>query len=236
MNKKGAGHIEVIVAFILFVGFLIFGLYFFNPLDSKRVLDSSLSYSAEEVMSNVSTNVAHYSIVVSELVDDVIIELPLSRGNIPGSGVTVMGLDGTSFKKNIANTRLVIDRQQANNRFFTVTFGDFRPSLTPLPPGTVLSLTDGYSISSSSVDEIIGEKEVRALKVAYETNYDMLKKEFNIPGRVDFDFSLDFSDGTSIEATRSVPEGIEVVVSEASREVLREDGSIVFATLVVRVW
>src|SRR3989338_4636988 len=87
MRKRGIGHIEVILAFILFVGFLLFGLYFLNPLDSGRVLDSSLFYAKDAIKDNVSSNLLVYSIIIDSPSDAV--SVPLSIEGIDGGGVRV---------------------------------------------------------------------------------------------------------------------------------------------------
>lgn len=236
MSKRGEGHIEVILAFILFVGFLIFGLYFFNPLDSKRVLDSSLSYATEGIFDNITTPIATYSVVIKETVNARVVELSLSRGDIPGTGIAARGPEGKTFRASVERGKLIIDRESSANRLIMITFGDFAYTPLTLGPASVLTLPENYSISSSEVKQIVGEKEANALKTNYDTDYVSLKKFLNIPGRVDFGFSLDFHEGNNISAMQPLPGGVEVFSNNQRAEVLKQDGTTVFADLMTSVW
>jgi hypothetical protein len=63
-GKKGAGHVEVIISFIIFIGFLIFLFTIFNPLDlanNTSLVDSVFLKMEEELtvkVSSVSFNLA----------------------------------------------------------------------------------------------------------------------------------------------------------------------------------
>jgi hypothetical protein len=74
------------------------------------------------------------------------------------------------------------------------------------------------------------------LKNDYNSNYLGLKEKFNLPNRVNFGFSLIFDDNSKIEGLRNVPRNTEVYSASGRVEVLRKDGKIEFANLVVRIW
>ena len=65
-NKRGLGHIEAILAFVLFIGFLIFAFYFFSPFSGgNRLLDSSIDYAFREININTSIDMESYSVVIN---------------------------------------------------------------------------------------------------------------------------------------------------------------------------
>ncbi len=235
MFKRGLGHIEVVLAFVLFIGFLVFGLYFFNPLDSTRVLDSSLFYAQDAIYKNVSSELVTYSVVLRNVPSNQNVALQLDKSSADGSGVYVEDLDGKKLGNSYDASILSVDRTSSESDFLTVRFGDF--PYQPTQVSNTQSLTsDDFSISSSERREIGSEQRLDALNATYYADYEKLKKEFNLPGRVDFSFSVVFSNNDGIYASRPITEGLEVISKKERKEIVRKDGTIGFADVIVRVW
>ena len=234
MQKRGIGHIEVILAFILFVSFLAFGLYFFNPLDSGRVLDSTLFYATDAISKNVSSDLLIYGIVINSNVNTV--SLDVSRNEISNEGVRVENNRGIKKPSSYENGNLVFEKNAES--FFFVLFGDFPYNGEVLNEQPTMLESENFSISSSDTKSIFSESKLLELKQNYDANYNTLKTKFNLPGRTDFSFRIDFalSGNDSIIATTSIPDGIDVYSKSNRVEVLRTDGSRVFADFTVGVW
>ena len=234
-GKRGFSHIEVILAFIIFIGFLIFALFFFNPLDTGRVLESSLFYAFDEVSDNLTIPMESYSVVIKNHVLSGILEIPLDP-QTETDNLIVEYQNGNTLNADYeqGNVRFDLPVGGSENRFITIRFSkDFENDILS---GIIQMLVDiDYDISSSEIKDVISEKRAIELETLYDTNYEQLKKDFNLPGRVDFAFSLVF-DNDKIEAIRNIPEGLEVVVKEERVEVIRTSEEIVFADLNVNVW
>ena len=57
-NKKAKGHVEAILSFVIFVGFLLFILTIFNPLRSSgkaNLIDSVLINMEEQLKTEISS-------------------------------------------------------------------------------------------------------------------------------------------------------------------------------------
>ncbi len=239
MNERGFSHIEVILSFTLFLGFLIFAFFFFSPFSGKGVLDSSLVYAFTEITKNTTIPLESYATVINDgiIVNPVRIEIDSAISN---PNVRVENKNGTKV-----NSYLVVDGgiekvhfNKGNERFFTIFFSEDFSTGQPISGGLLVEGQD-YSISSSEKKEVFSEKRLLELNAAYGNNYETLKKYFNLPNRVDFGFSLEFDNGDKIIATRTVPENLEVLVEQERVEIIRNspnDGDIMFANLLVRVW
>ena len=234
MNKKGFSHVEAIISFVLFAGFLIAGLYFLNPtgLGTKKLLDSTLTYAIDEVIKNASSELTSYSVVIKQSVPASagIVSFPVEKN--AGAGIRVENNNGLVMQSSYTNGQVNFDRQ--GDRFFVIKTGDFAENNANLGSATNL-LPNDYSISSSDKKQVISEKLFFELKNRYDSDYAKLKKEFNLPNRIDFSFSLIFP-GESIIAEREVPEDVEVFSKNIRQEIIRNDGSGVFADLIVKVW
>ena len=64
--KKGISHIEIILAFVLFIGFVGFALFFFRPTDTSRLVDTSLIYTFDEIEKKAGVEVGEYVVKISD--------------------------------------------------------------------------------------------------------------------------------------------------------------------------
>ncbi|MBU0976833.1 MAG: hypothetical protein KKD18_00270, partial [Nanoarchaeota archaeon] len=104
--------------------------------------------------------------------------------------------------------------------------------------GEVVHNASWYRLGSSEKRAMISAKKFKLLNYSYYADYRDLKSQenFNLPDRADFGFSLMFDNGDGIVAENTIPADFEVFSDSKRVEVLREDGSTVFADLVVKVW
>ena len=243
MNKRGISHIEVMLSFLIFAGFVIFALYIFNPFQqASRLVNSSLDYAIREIINNATTNIEIFSVYmdVSE------------RGNV--KKIKIAGVDS---KKNavVENRHGIIvpsrrdgvsDNTDFDSSFVhdgdpTKGFATFKFSYD-FSAGTLTGGGGGqldedkYKIGSYNKMELLSEKKIKELNNSYYTDYSGLKRGFNLPERVDFSFMLQFDSNDFIEAQKKVPDGVELFSDIKRVEVLRTNGDIKFANLIVRVW
>ncbi|MFH1802632.1 MAG: hypothetical protein ABH864_04220 [archaeon] len=239
MEKRGISHIEVILAFVIFIAAVGFGLYFFNTGDSDRVVDATLTYAFREIEGNTTTSVEVYSVDLNK------------TSILPGTSVIALnfsGVEGMSQAVNYSGNRLnssrggsdgelvfVFSEDWANEEFLFVMFGEefYDDSVSAVEHNETY-----YRIGSSEVRKLISEKRFVELNDSYYSNYGELKKQenFNIPDRADFGFSLVFEEGDAIVAEREIPDGFEVFSERKRVEVLRTNNEVVFADLIVKVW
>ena len=230
MQKRGLSHIEVILAFVLFVGFLIFGLYFFNPLDSGRVVDSSLIYTINEIVENTSAFTLRYAVSLNTSKESV--EFPLPRENTDGGGFRVETHNGERIVSRYDGINVAFDRV---DDFVYITFGPFESEQGEIGNFQRLNSRE-YSLSSSNREKVIIEGSFEDLNRSYYSDYYDLKKEFNIPNRIDFSAEIVFADGQKISLERSAPVGLDVFSKVERKKVMRNDGRLEFADLTVKVW
>lgn len=229
MKKRGIGHIEAILSFVLFVGFLVFAFFFFSPFSGNRVLDSSLVYTFNEITDNVSVEIESYSVVLDGLSADLsIVRIP-SPSNL--EGVSVQDSSGTVLNSGFSSGEVTFDR--SGNDFVVLIFSEDLVS-GDLSGGDLLG-RENYSVSSSEIKDIYSESRILALNQSYHADYLALKQEFNIPNRVDFSFLVDLDDYV-IRSEREIPESLEVISDQERVEIMRLNGKVNFVDLFVRVW
>jgi len=233
MNIRGAGHIEFILSVILFLGVVGFALFFFAPSGGDRTIETSLIYSFNEIIGETEVEVDSYSVKINNIPADIdVLEVALS--NTLGKKSGVNDDEGNPLESEVAGTGV---------RFIhgDVPFVTIRVSGGITEVGTIAGLEISsdpslYEISSSSSSRVVSEARIDELKTGREDEYTELKERFNLAG-IDFTFSLKFtSDDEPIEPEITIPEGVEIFSQSRRIEVLRKDGMLEFADLVIRIW
>lgn len=241
MQKRGLSNIEFILSFVLFVGFVIAALYFFNPVRDVKVLESSKSYVIGELTRNTTIELDSYSVKIMPAADA---SRSTSEGviavNIPGiasaKNVRVEDYYGNKINSSRAGDNVYFNIETGKNtvNFTIIKFSeDFiagNVSGRPLPDARY------YKIASSSTSNVMSEKRLRQMNDIYYNDYLLLKKQLGIPTEVDFAFELEFPNGYKISATRDIPVRAEVFAENNIKEVLREDGTTEFANFMVKIW
>ena len=228
-DKRGLQHVEFVLSFVIFVGFLIFALYFFSPFKESKVVESSLFYTMNEIDKMASVQLETFSVVINDSVNDKTVGIKL---NVPeGYNSKAIDSSGNDLESYFDGTNAFVNRN--NDRFFTVELSEV---FSGNELNGVILDDSNYTISSSDERNVLSEKKFMDIIKRYNSNYDELKKDFNLGDREDFSFSLVFSENDKIVAEKIIPKGLQVFSKTKKFETIRTDGSIAFADLIVRVW
>ncbi|MBU0466598.1 MAG: hypothetical protein KJ718_05445 [Nanoarchaeota archaeon] len=235
-GKRGLGHVEVILSFVLFIVAVGFALYFFNPAGGDRLVESSLTYAFREISQNTSVGVETFSVVINNS------EIPTSTNMI------VLEFSGIEGKTRVETYDGDVLESLHEDEFIYVSSGDWNSiAFVFVMFGEEFEETDGlsgthdanyYEVGSSNLKEVISEKRFLVLNQTYYKDYLTLKGEeqFNLPDMANFGFSLVFDENDFIIAEKEIPAGLEVFSETERVEVLRDNGNIIFADLIVKVW
>ncbi len=239
MAKRGIGHIEFVLSFILFVSAVGFALYFFNPGDSTRLVGSSLDYLFEELEENATITLQVFSVrIFPDNILDKLGKISMNFTNVDETlGVLVQDLEGNKFNAERVGVNVEVTPPQGGSwegvGFLQVKFSD---GIETYDGGTASGGEDiQYQITSSNVRYVLSEKYVNELVEKYNNDYEKFKEELNIPPKVDFDFGLYYVD-EKIEVESKTPEGFQIFAETKRREVLTSEGDNAFGEFVVRAW
>lgn len=246
MNKRGITHIEIILSFLIFVGFVIFALYFFSPLENSRFIESSLSYAIKEIDKRAKVNLRVYSVKLPENIpseDYASVDTPSIAASDSIRVEDYLG-EKVNSGKSVPDKKVyfeLIEFYQENNAkiaYIKISDGFIFPDSLNSQPDPVE--TRVAEIISSNEIELISEDKMNELKNSYDNNYKDLKTQFNLP-RINFVFSLNGDEGSDLEKIipdneEKPPEDIDIYSKEERVEILRSDGRTEFANLIVKIW
>jgi len=231
MNRRGVGNIEFILAFILFASFVAAALYFFNPVKNTSSLTSSADYTINEIIRNTTVNVESYSVKITAPASVDIMAVTIDGVN-QNQNARVEDYNGNRLDSRREGNNVIFDRNGKDFVFirFSEDFerGNFIETASPN--------SAYYQIASLTTSQLISEKRLKNIKNYYEQDYNSLKTQRDIPIGVDFSFSLEFPDGTSLSTSKTAPIGVEIFSETKIREVLKEDGSSEFGYLTAKIW
>lgn len=209
MKNKAQMHVEIIISFIIFVGFLIFIFVFINPLDTTPGKQISTEEVKQALIRNMSEEMGILSVIVKTTEDCYFL--------------TDVNEYGSNF----------IEIKEAPRKYtiyFSDVFGEGIISCTSKPDRN-------FTLGVYYKDEIIFEDYVKGLKNSYEKNYELTKKDLGVSS--DFSFSFkDFSGDIlpALSVSRESPTGVERDAQEFPVRIIDSSGNIQNLVINVRIW
>ncbi len=231
-EKRGAGHIEFVLSFVLFVAVVGFVLLFFKPWSNPSIMQETLVQISKVLDSNLNVSLETYGVWI----------------NTTSTGITRPSI-GVNISDSVSEVFVVSPQGDVlpSSKQGDIVYFNWEPNeyvyinagKSVLSSGSVSNFpvhnSSLYVIGAVQKKKILSEEEIIRLKQAYENDYNGLKKALNIPVGIDFAFEIDFG-SEKIEMKIPVPVSLEVFSGQKREEVLRKDGSMVFADVLVKVW
>ncbi len=245
LNKKSQGHIEMIISFVLFVGFLIFVFYFINPV-IKVVEKTTIDKERKVIYNNLSYNIGKLKIIV------------VKDGSSLGKSCSELQVtiedNGKSFKVDdkvkFAITEDKSSFTSSKNSIYTVYYGYIFD-----PPDLVSEINcnngvDSYHTGSYNEEKIILDVRVKGLKNLYNTDSDTIdengktKYENLIATMGIGDFAFNFRNFDGIPNTDlspdekyvNIPENINIYSIDIPVRVIDKKAAIKEMILSIRKW
>lgn len=190
-RKKSQIHVEMIISFVIFVGFLIAIFFIINPLAVKKTDYTLINNLQDKVIENLSFDYSSVSLTLDEGLsfsgDCFIVSNPFNISSI----LEVQDTSGSILEasNNFLNKELIIDKSStADKRYYKLYFSDeFNPSLD-IPSGCSTLDEANYSFGLFVNNEGVLYENLVPFNNLYIQDYDKLKKELGIEG--DFEFVI----------------------------------------------
>ncbi len=239
MEKRGVGHIEVILSFIIFIGAVGSIMYFFGPSPIYESGSNRIDYIQEEMDRNLSVDVVRYGIKINNTGGRImignpegVVALPIKEDNM---NLLVRDASGMRLPSKKTSGEIYFGKNWNENEFVYVDMcQDIKPSVN-IPTTSPGENKEFYTIASVLREKIVSENKIEIMKDRYYADYNSLKVKMGL-SQVDFGFSFSFNDGTKIEANKSIPTNREVFVQSSEIEVIRNNGEREFAQRIIKTW
>jgi len=224
MIKRGSSHLEMILAFVLFVGFTIFLLLYIRPYENNTLPDSILLRLQEGFREKTYTNL---TVLFVKSNDSNCIKMDLSGFNASGESVTRNAVNDALVNSYVSADILSIESSASNVSYYVSVSPEFNS-------GGSYSCSNSeknYKVGSVNTNILISNNLMNDFKNRYENDYDNLKSDLLIPATVDFSIV-----SGEYNLTRNIPDGVDVIAKTMTEEVLYSNGSIQIREFIFRIW
>ena len=225
-EKRGLSrHLEMVISFVIFTGFLLFLFVYIKPVNQNTLSDSVLLHIDDYFSKNAGTNLTVIFLKVNSDITDC---FSVSFNAIAdGHSLARSALNGEKIPSSYNQNKLTV-YPESENSFYILISDEF--------PGTSLlecNPPSEYDIGSIETDFIISNRSLYELKKEYEKDYENLKEKMSIPETMDF--SIQSSDNEFV-LEKQIPENTQVSARSNLYKVLYSDGSIKNKEFIFKAW
>ena len=206
-SKNSQSHVEIMISFVIFIGFLLFIFIFMNPFARTKEPSYIMDNIQKAIISNISSTIGRLSVVTNG-----------------SSCYNKSKFD--QYLKTGEKIRVV----QENEKRYIVYYGEFFEEDNP-----DCNLPMNYTLGAYSREDVIVFEKILDLNESYNLNYDNLKKSLGITN--DFLFSVqDLVGNERVSVSRNIPTRIDVEAREIPIRVINSQGQIQELILKIKVW
>jgi len=243
MMKKGVSHIEVVLAFLLFLSASIVILYFFSLGDASSLNDKQLYYLFDKVGANVSVDLIEVGVKVnSTIAENIAINTPIEIGEAINASVINLNKEFLDSKNSqLGNNVICINIMKSGKKtdFVYLYLSEDFNSTSNNGEGFLCpnSISEGnYTLGGVKKYKVVSEKRILLFNKSYYNDYNSIKNYSGIPQIQDFSLTVKFGNGEKIEMLKNIPQGVEVFSLNRRIEVLRNNRTVEFADINLRIW
>ncbi len=224
-NKRASAHLEMILSFVIFIGFIFFILIFIKPFGESTLVDSVTNGLHDSFVKNSSTELTTLFLKLGAVPSGCInISLPEELMSYDASSASVFD-DGNFVVSQVASDGFRIDNVTRSALHILVSPEFESGSLTSC------TTTGGYVWGGVVEEKVISNQSLFEMAERYENDYENLKTELGIPGV--FDFGI-ISEVVTME--RTIPENLDVVATDYIEKVVFSDGQIKNVRFSFLIW
>jgi len=231
-KRKGSANVEIVLASVIFISFIVFMLIYLKPFKSSPVETSALKVAEAKIFENISTDL-----------NEVSLKLPVGSVQIlpPCSAVSLNIPKPTRITDqngNYVETKRIPGKlyfKSSSGTFFTIYYSDEFEEI-PLQDTSLCAEVVDYKLGVIKPYKKVSSSRLEQLFQNYDLNYGSLKSYFGLES--DFNIIVNERNGTQIspEFQKSKASGVEVFAKEIPIEILEKNGEIVPATMILQVW
>jgi len=252
MNKRGMSHIEVILSFVIFLGFLIFLFAIFMPFKTSNGSDVYLDIASREIKNNISAQVNFFTLRLNEqstgcfyfdynasltkvnVQNENYIKIDAMNRELSQQEISAAAAAAAAGGKSIkpdTEKRVIISGE--GKFFYIYSYEEFNESDIDEQTCKQLEKED-YVVGLFRSHNMVSFKKLEAFRDSYNLDYESVKKEIGITQ--DFKFSVrDTLNKDILNITKKVPK-TKVFARDEPIQIVYTNGSFKYAILNIQLW
>jgi len=240
-SRKGMSHIEVILSFVIFMGFLIFLFAIFNPLKISSSNDVSLDIVERIIKNNVSARVDFLTLKLNYTADKCFYftynsslkNISVKNESYDNAGAYSRNVGGGQMKEEEQRIKREINIDSTGKFFYIYSYEGFVENDFDNSDCDDLNEKD-YTFGLFRSYEMVSFTKLENLGDNYNLDYEKLKKGFGL--KQDFSFNIKDTSGKNIlNTTKRTPKTIVLARNEPI-QLVYNNGTLKYAILNIQVW
>lgn len=225
-SKKAVSHIEIILSFVIFAGFVTFIFSVFNPFSVREASELHLNIVERAIKDFISLKIELLALRLNQTPDKCFYFNYTFESNIIVKNEKDEFVDASNNGKNT-----YIDNK--GEFFYIYSCEIFEEQAVNYPECIKI---ENYTLGLHKDYEMVSYDKLVELKNYYENNYSALKESFKIPENEDFLFSVSDTLG-SIELTteKTIPR-TRVSARNVPIQLAYKNGTFRYAILNIQTW
>jgi hypothetical protein len=232
-NKKGSGQFEMVIAFVFFMGFVLFLFLFLKPGDTTILSGAVISELHDSFEEEAHTNLSNVFLKSNYTGGGDCFRINLTNNlfkySVNDGDSYVALLDGSEVDSGLEGEDLNID----NESIF------FRVLISPeFEDGVLSGCEELFNFELGSIVErrVISYNSLEQMKIEYDTDYAGLRNSLNVPPIYDFAIIPESFPSLEMMPRSGIPDAVEVMARDYLFEVIRSDGTFSNERINFRIW
>tara|TARA_Y100000310_G_C20503048_1_gene724981 strand:- start:146 stop:856 length:711 start_codon:yes stop_codon:yes gene_type:complete len=230
INKKGAGHIEIILSSIIFVSFVFFVLLVLKPTKMfARLSTSHLDITESEILKRISTEFSIVSLKIPEPLEHAPDCFFINTDKIKRGKIIVKNEAGE--RRDAIKVGREISIRYIGEEFYRIYSSEEFDETSSV--SGCFGLSD-YILGVPRNYVVVSENEITELSNLYSADYSGLKEGLGLKN----DFNILIKDKNDREFKLEIykPEGIDITARDVPIEILNNNGDLIPGVMNIQAW
>lgn len=235
--KKGFGHVEVIISFVLFLSFIVFLLIFLNPIKKLSSNPAYLGLAEEKILGRISTNLTSFSLTLNSTLavgNGECIFFPFISPDYSPTAKLIVKSESGDITGASRTDSYVYFNYTYRKRFYKMYFSN-ELSEKGLDTSNCRQLTEAdYKIGVIQVEKVVSLPKLAGLKDSYINDYNSFK--LNLGLKSNLNLIAVNSTGDLLRLEKFKPRTEDIMAREVPIKILDENANLNPAVLNIQVW
>lgn len=244
VDKRGSSHLEMIIAFIFFTGFVFFLFTVLKPTDASTLSGSVITGLRVSFEDEVYTNLSNVFLKVKEGV-----YYPNKNCFYIGTPEEIFSykiIEDKSRITELGGNRVNSDLKKLGSNWRLGIFHEdqtaFRIAISPefidgeISVGSCAELdSDDYELGDVVERQVVSYQALADMKTEYESDYDVLRTSLGVPPIFDFAIVPETL-LEEVKMEREIPSGVDVMAEDYVFGVIESDGTFTNERFSFKIW
>jgi len=235
-NKKGMSHVEIVLSFVIFIGFLIFIFSIFNPFRVSDEKEIYLNIIERGIKEQTNVEFKFLSLSLNQSLGEACFYFEYNLSNVVVKNESYDFV--AAFSEKSGNKRRIYING-TGSFFYIFSCEEFNESNFSSQHCKKLKQKD-YTLGLLRRYDVTSYSKLENLTKKYDLNYEGIKGEIGLPSSKDFSFSVRDTNLSSrkpiLTVNKTISKQVGILTRDVPIQLLYSNGTLKYAILNIQVW